>query len=640
VIHISKKLECDSCRSTPPGFFKKYREFLFSPGIITAAVNTIFLIIGFALELGGNHQWADYSFLISAVVGGFPVFKLAVNNILRDFDLTAGVMVSVAMIAALIVGEYGAMALVAFMMVIGEALEDFTRERADQALKELNELVPAIVTIRRDGEDIDVPINSVRKGDIVLIRPGGRIPIDGIIVSGTASVDQSSITGESMPIDKANGEKVYAGTLVASGALSVEIEDVGETTTLGKMIKLVEEAQSTQAPVQRIANRYANFFAPVAIFIAGITWMVTGEVLRGVTMLVAICPCSLVLATPTAIVAAIGNTAKKGVLVKHGTAMEQIGKVDVVAFDKTGTVTFGEPIVTGVYSLTTYSENELLGITASIERSSEHPLAKAIIKEATNRGLTLQLPNDFVSLAGHGISAILDGKKVIIGEKMLIEHNILVNNEDIEKSKAEGFTVIPIALNGAVAGYINVADTVRPESAKAMENLRKLGINKTLLITGDSKIVGEKIGAELGVLEVYTEVLPDRKLEIIRELQSEGHHVAYVGDGVNDAPALAVADVGIAMGSIGTAVAMETADIVLLTDEIGQVPYLIELSQATMGNIRTNIIVSMSIVFGSVIASAFGFFGPVIGAIMHEVAAVPVIANAATLIGWKSKKLL
>ena len=634
--------ECESCRTTPPGFFQKYKEFLLSPGILTAAINTIFLIVGFALEFSGNHLGADYSFLVSAVVGGFPVFKLAVTNILRDFDLTAGVMVSVAMIAALIVGEYGAMALVAFMMVIGEALEDFTRERADQALKELNALVPAMVTIRIDSMDTEVPIRRVRKGDIALVRPGGRVPVDGVIVEGGASVDQSSITGESMPIDKTIGEVVYAGTLVSSGAISIEVENVGETTSLGKMIHLVEEAQSTQAPVQRIANRYANFFAPVAIVIAGITWMVTGEPLRGVTMLVAICPCSLVLATPTAIVAAIGNTARNGVLVKHGSAMEQVGKVDVVAFDKTGTVTFGEPVVTGIHPLNGFSEDDFLRITASAERSSEHLLARAIIKEATERGLELHTPEGFESLAGHGISAFVDGKLVSIGEKMLEEKNISLDGAElggIEVSKAEGYTVMPVALDGSVAGFITVADTVRPESAKAMEDLRKLGITKTLLITGDSKIVGEKVGRELGVSETYTEVLPERKLAIIRELQSEGHKVAYIGDGVNDAPALAAADVGIAMGSVGTAVAMETADVVLLTDEIGQVPYLIELSQATMTNIRTNIIISMTIVFGSVAASALGLFGPVIGAIMHEVAAVPVIANAATLIGWKSKKL-
>jgi Cd2+/Zn2+-exporting ATPase len=638
VIKMTKQTECASCRTTPPGFFTKYKDFLRSPGIITAYINVIFLIVGFALELSGNHQWADYSFLISAIVGGWPVFMLAVGNILRDFDLTAGVMVSVAMIAALVVGEYGAMALVAFMMVIGEALEDFTRERANNALKDLNELVPNTVTIRMDDKDVEVAIGQVRAGDIALIRPGGRIPVDGKVVDGEASVDQSSITGESMPIDKVLGDKVFAGTLLSSGALTVEVEGIGSTTTLGQMIHLVEEAQSTQAPVQRIANKYAQFFAPVAIVIAGITWWWTGEILRGVTMLVAICPCSLVLATPTAIVAAIGNTAKNGVLVKHGTAMEQIGKVDVVAFDKTGTVTFGEPVVTKIVPLNGFSEDDLLRLSASAERNSEHPLAKAIVKEAQRKGLTIKAPDDFESLPGHGISATVEGRTVIIGEKMLAEKNIALE-EPVKASMEEANTVIPIAVDNIFAGYISVADTVRPESAKALENLRKLGITKTILITGDSKTVGEKVGRELGVTEIYSEVLPERKLEIIRELQAEGHHVAYIGDGVNDAPALAAADVGIAMGSIGTAVAMETADVVLLTDDIGQVPYLIELSQATMVNIRINIIVSMTIVFGSVAASALGLFGPVIGAIMHEVAAVPVIANAATLIGWKSKKL-
>lgn len=642
MIKMSNQAECESCRTNPPGFFTKYKEFLRSPGIITAYINTIFLLVGFAFELSGNHQYADYSFLISAVVGGWPVFMLAVGNILRDFDLTAGVMVSVAMIAALVVGEYGAMALVAFMMVIGEALEDFTREKADQALKELNELVPAMVTLRMDGVDTEVPISQVRKGDIVLVRPGGRVPVDGVIVEGDASVDQSSITGESMPIDKGVGGNVFAGTIVSSGAISIEVEAVGETTNLGKMIHLVEEAQSTQAPVQRIANRYAQFFAPVSIMIAGITWLVTGEPLRGVTMLVAICPCALVLATPTAVVAAIGNTARNGVLVKHGTAMEQVGKVDIVAFDKTGTVTFGEPVVTGVFPLNGYTEDDLLRVTASAERSSEHPLARAIIKEAYAREIELSTPENFEAIAGHGISASVDGKAVSIGEKMLGQKKIQLNGDEsgvIESSKAEGYTVIPVAVDGTVAGYINVADTVRPESKKAIDDLRKLGISRTLLITGDSETVGEKVGAELGVTETYTEVLPERKLEIIRELQAEGHKVAYIGDGVNDAPALAAADVGIAMGSIGTAVAMETADVVLLTDEIGQVPYLIELSQATMANIKTNIAVSMTIVLGTVAVSALGMIGPVIGAIMHEVAAVPVIANAATLIGWKSKKL-
>jgi Cd2+/Zn2+-exporting ATPase len=341
--------------------------------MLTAGINTLFFILGFVLEFTVSHQLADISFLISAVVGGYPVFRLAVTNVLRDFDMTAGVMVTVAMVAALIVGEYGAMALVAFMMVIGEALKDFTRERANHALKELNELVPAMVTLRIEGEDVMVPLAQVRVGDLVLVRPGGRIPVDGEVVEGDVSVDSSAITGESIPVDRTVGDGFFAGTLLSIGAFTVRVEVVGEGTKLGQMIHLVEESQSTQASVQRLANRYANYFAPVAILIAGVTWLVTGETLRGVTMLVAVCLCSLVLVTPTAIVAAIGNTAGNGVLVKHGTATEQIGKVNVVAFDKTGTVAFGEPRVTCIDALNGFGEEELLTLAASAERNIEHP---------------------------------------------------------------------------------------------------------------------------------------------------------------------------------------------------------------------------------------------------------------------------
>jgi Cd2+/Zn2+-exporting ATPase len=359
-------------------------------------------------------------------------------------------------------------------------------------------------------------------------------------------------------------------------------------------------------------------------------------------MLVAVCPCSLVLATPTAIVASIGNTAGNGVLVKHGTAMEQIGKVDVVAFDKTGTLTFGEPRVTRIDALNGFGEEELLTLAASAERNSEHPLGRAIIDEAKVRRFTLSPVEDFESIPGHGIRASIDGRSVALGERMLARIGVEPSpseSELMESNKEGGFTVIPVSVDGRLAGLINVEDTVRAESVEAIRNLGKLGISKTILITGDSRAVGEKIGSELGVSEIICEALPERKLEVIRELQAMGHRVAFIGDGVNDAPALAAADVGIAMGSIGTAVALETADIVLLTDDVGQVPYIIELSQATLSTIKWNIVISMTIVLASVGASALGLIGPVIGAIMHEVAAVPVIANAARLISRKPKNL-
>jgi Cd2+/Zn2+-exporting ATPase len=442
-----------------------------------------------------------------------------------------------------------------------------------------------------------------------------------------------------MPLDRAEGDPVYAGTLVASGFTVINVERVGEDTTLGHMMHLVEEAQKSQAPVQRVANKYANYFAPVAVGLAAITWFVTGEITRSVTMLVAICPCSLVLATPTAVVAAIGNTAKNGVLVKHGTAMEQLGGVDVVAFDKTGTVTFGEPDVTDVKPLNGYAREQVLAYAASAERGSEHPLAKAIIKKAKEERLTVHAPSNYEAKTGLGIKATVEGASVVVGDKMIQDEGIKMTEKertDLQSGTSAGYTVIPVAVNGKLAGLISIADTVRPESAKAMKTLKTVGVKKTVLITGDNNAVAEKVARELGVDEFHSNVLPARKLELIQALQKEGHRVAFVGDGVNDAPALAAANIGIAMGAIGTAVAMETADVVLLNDDIMQVPRIIELSQATMKTIKLNIAISMSIVLFSVAASSMGVFGPVIGAIMHEVAAVPVIANAARLISRKS----
>lgn len=637
------EIECTTCETTPPGFFDKYRGFLLSRGMIIAFINTTFLILGFALEWTGNKTLANASFIVSAVVGGAPIYWLAINNVFRRFDMTAGVMVSIAMTAALIIGEYSAMALVAFMMIIGDALEEFTKARADMALKELNKLVPEVVTVRMGGEDRVIPLSQVKPGDVALIRPGARIPVDGSVVSGAAAVDQSAITGESMPVDVAAGGRVYAGTLCQTGSLEVNVTGAGKDSTLGQMIHLVEEAQHSQAPIQRVANKYANYFAPTAVLIAIAAYFITGDIIRSITILIVICPCVLVLATPTAVVAAIGNTAKKGVLVKNGAAMEQVGKIDVVAFDKTGTVTFGEPKLLAVEPLKGHDEAQILLYAASAERSSEHPIAKAVVKAARERGIEVPIPTDFEATPGHGVKATVNGKTIQIGARLLESAKVKMTADvtrRISDAESKGQTAIPIALDGKVAGVFYVADTVRPESRNAVSQIKKLGVSKVLLISGDNRAVAEGIGRELGVDEVHSETLPQRKLDIIKELQAKGHRVAFVGDGVNDAPALAAADIGIAMGSIGTAVAMETADIVLLKDDVGQIPYVLELSQATMSTIKKNIVFSMTMNVTSVILSGLGVFGPVVGAMMHEVAAVPVIANSARLITRKPGKRL
>lgn len=632
-------LMCETCEKTPPGFFKKYQGFLLSPGSLITAANALLLLFGFIAEVLNHQQAANWLFLSSAIIGGFPIFKLAIGNIFREFNLTAGVMVSIAMIAAMIVGEYSAAALVAFMMLVGEMLEDFTIARADNALKELESLIPEVVTTRKDNKDIEISIHAVRKGDIVLVRPGGRIPVDGVITAGDASVDQASITGESIPVDKEPGDRVFAGTLCSSGALEIKVTGIGSETTLGNMIRLVKEARSTQAPVQRVANKYAQYLTPLAIAIAIATYFITGDIIRAITVLIVICPCSLVLATPTAVVAAIGNAAKLGVLVKNGTAMEQIGKVDVVAFDKTGTLTLGEPGLKDVISLNGLASDKLLYFAASAERSSEHPLAKTIVDAAHQKNVKITIPENFEVLPGHGILSTVDGREISIGGRMLKKQHIPISDEaqnQIVDMETKGYTVVPMAIDGELAGLMAISDSIRPESKGAVSDLKELGIQKTILISGDNQAVADSIGQELGVDLVYGEMLPEQKLELIAESQKNGMKVAYIGDGVNDAPALAKADIGIAMGSIGTNVAMETADIVLLLDKIERIPYLIDLSRGGLKVIRNNVIFSMSMNVFSVVLSIVGFIGPVFGAVMHEASALPVVGNSARLINRKS----
>jgi Cd2+/Zn2+-exporting ATPase len=415
---------------------------------------------------------------------------------------------------------------------------------------------------------------------------------------------------------------------------------VGQGTTLGHMVELVKQARSTQAPVQRVANQYAQYLTPLAIAIAVVTYFITRDVTRAITVLIVICPCSLVLATPTAVVAAIGNAARRGVLVKHGPAMEQIGKVDVVALDKTGTVTLGEPRVQQTLPLNGMSPPEILALAACAERSSEHPLAQAIVSAAHEAGLELDVPQEFDALPGHGVCARVQDRTVAIGERMLrrLQINVVPGVQtQIAELQAQGKTVVPVAVDEKLAGLLVIADTVRAESSQAVARLKSMGVAETVLISGDAQAVADAVGGSLGVDRVYGEILPEGKLSLIRELQAQGRTVAFVGDGVNDAPALAAADVGIAMGNIGTNVAMETADVVLLTDHLDRLPYLIDLSRASLKTIRNNVILSMSVNVLSVVLSIGGVIGPVLGAVMHELSALPVVANSARLIHWKKK---
>jgi Cd2+/Zn2+-exporting ATPase len=635
----SVSVECGDCRTSKPDLFTRYRDFLLSKETIIAFINGVLLLAGFVASLIGAPDSSRWLYFGSAVIGGIPLFMLAAKAVIIRHDITAGFMASVAMIAAIIVGEYSAAALVVFMFAIGDWLENLTIARADNALRDLARLVPATVVVIRDGQEITLPIGQIRLGERVLVRSGERIGVDGAVAKGSGSVNQSAITGESMPIDKKVGDEVYAGTLNEVGALEIQVTRLGEDTTLGQIVKLVKEAQKTQAPVQRIANQYARLLVPVTFTIAGVVYLLTGDILRSITVLVVVCPCALVLATPTAVVAAIGNAAKRGMLVKSGAVIERVGKVDVVAFDKTGTLTHGRPVVQEVIALDGVSADTILSWAAATERCSEHPIGRSIVQASRDRQLEVIEALEYSVLPGYGVTAHVANQRIVIGNRALLaEHGIQCAGEvdlKIQHFESQGHTVIPVAVDGKLAGLITLADTPRPEAKAAIAELKRIGLKEVIMITGDNPRTADRIARELGIDRAYAEVLPKDKLQIIRDLQAQGKKVAFVGDGVNDAPALAAAEVGIAMGLAGTDVALETAAIGLMADEIERIPQIIDISRQALRVIRQNVIFSMSMNVLSVVLGGFGIIGPAIGALMHETSALPVLANSARLVNYR-----
>ena len=636
---MTASLDCTDCRTSRPGFFTRYREFLLSRDTLLTFANVLLLLVGFVVSLLGARDIGRWLYLAAAVVGGLPLFLFAAKGLFLRGDITAGVMASTATLAAIVVGEYAAAALVVFMMAVGEWLENFTIARADSALRDLSRLVPAQVMVRRNGQEHMIRLEQVLLGDTVLTRTGERIGVDGQVTGGSASVNQAAITGESMPVEKKAGDDVFAGTLNEAGLLEIRVTRLGEQTTLGQIVRLVKDAQSHQAPVQRIANRYAKVLVPITFTIAIVVYLLTRDILRAVTVLVVVCPCALVLATPTAVVAAIGNAARRGILVKSGAVIEQIGKVNVVAFDKTGTLTVGRPAVQQIICLNGLNQAELLGLAATAERYSEHPIGRSIWRAAQEQKLNLADSVDFRALPGFGVTARVQRRVVAVGSRQLLAEQGVAwpeaASQHFQALEEQGQTVVPVAVDGSVAGLIGLCDTPRPEAQAAIAELKRLGIEQVVMITGDNPRAADRIARQLGIDRVYAQVLPQDKLRILRELQAEGKRVAFVGDGVNDAPALAAADVGIAMGVAGADVALETADIGLMTDEIGRIPQVIAISHRALRAIRQNVIFSMSWNVLSVFLGGFGLIGPVVGAIMHELSALPALANSARIIQYR-----
>ncbi len=567
---------------------------------------------------------------VSIILCGVPIILEAIVGLITAFDIKADVLVSMALIASVCIGEIFAAGEVAFIMQLGALLEDLTVAKARAGIEKLVKLTPRTARIISDGEETVVAAEEVKTDDILRVLPGETVPVDGIIVSGKTSVDESVMTGEPLPVDKAEGDGVSSGTVNRFGAFEMRATKVGEDSSIRRMIRLVESADAGKAKIVGIADRWATWIVVTALVAAALTWIISGEIIRAVTILVVFCPCALVLATPTAIMAAIGNATKHGFLVREGDALERLATVGTAAFDKTGTLTVGKPVVTKTGSvLYPISEDELFGLAASAESLSEHPIGKAIV---SSYGRRPEKPEDFEMIPGRGVKATVDKKSVIAGnEKMLNEAGITLP----EIKRNVGSTVTHIAVNGKYAGYIELSDPEKKDGRKTVEKIKAIGVSP-VLITGDNKETASAVAEKLGISEVYAGCLPEDKLRLIKEFRDK-NGVLMTGDGINDAPALKAATVGIAMGGIGSDIAVDAADIVLVNDDIKSLPHLIALSKRMMTTIKLNLTFSMTLNFLAIALAITGILNPVVGALVHNAGSVLVIINSALLLKWRRK---
>ena len=590
-------------------------------------IAVIFMIFGIDVPIYLNPAWG------TVIISGIPMLLLAMTRLIREKWISSALLIAIAMVASLLIGEVFAAGEVAWIMALGALLEDWTVERAKKGLRNLINLTPQTGRRITDGTEEVIPVDEIRLGDTLRILPGEHVPVDGEIIKGTSSLDQSIMTGESLPVDKKVGDEVFCGTMNLYGAIDIKATSLGENSSLQKLIDLVKAADEKQAPTQRIADKWATWLVPVALAIAIAAWLVTGNIERGVTVLVVFCPCALILATPTAIMAAIGQATKYGVLIKSGEALETLGGLNTLVFDKTGTLTYGNLEVSDVISLRDdLPSEELLKIVASCEKLSEHPLAKAIVKNAKEAQIDIEEPQDFKMYPGKGVTCTNSYGKVYAGNsKFLSEYNIDVDVDcQMDKLKHEGKASIIVALNSKVIGLIGLSDVIREDSKDMIEKLHDLG-TETILLTGDNSETANYFAGQVGIGKVFGNLLPEEKLSWIEKLKSEGRKVCMIGDGVNDAPALKTADVSVAMGSVGSDVAIEAADIALLGDDIGKIPYLKKLSNSTLFTIKANIAISMTINAAAIVCSVLGLLNPVTGAIVHNAGSCLVVLNAALL---------
>jgi heavy metal translocating P-type ATPase len=576
------------------------------------------------------------------ILCGVPIVKDATIALIKEFDIKADVLVSIALVASVIIGEIFAAGEVAFIMTIGAYLEERTVAKARAGIEKLVRLTPTTARVVHDGEEMIIPSERVKTGDILRVLAGETIAVDGIITKGQTSIDQSVMTGESLPVDKGEGDEVQSGTVNQFGTFDMMAQKVGEDSSLQRMIRLVESADASKAKIVGIADQWATWIVIVALVSAAITWFVTGEIIRAVTVLVVFCPCALVLATPTAIMAGIGNATKYGILVSQGDALERLAKVKRIAFDKTGTLTYGKPSVVKIVSCSSdISDAEFCEIIASAEMRSAHPLGKAIVAHYKQTYCQLPVePESFLLIPGRGVSANVKGRRIFAGNgALLVDHSVNLPTQfikEVELSKSEGCTIIYVIGEGQVIGFVALADTIRSDAANMVKAIQSTGAN-TLLLTGDITQAAKHIADIAGIQDVKANCLPEDKLSTIQQYQEQGESVCMVGDGINDAPALKAAQVGIAMGGVGSDIAVEAADIVLVGDDIKEIPHLLLLSKRVMRTININLAASMILNFAAIGLAITGILNPVLGALVHNVGSVAVIINSSILLKWRQK---
>lgn len=576
---------------------------------------------------------------VAIILCGVPIVMEAVIGLITEFDIKADVLVSLALIASICIHEDFAAGEVAFIMQLGALLEDLTVAKAQAGIEKLVKLTPQTARIIEGDKEKIIPASEVTVGSLIRVLPGETIPVDGVIVSGRTSINQAVMTGESLPVDKSEGDEVSSGTVNQFGTFDMKATKVGEDSSIQRMINLVKSADAGKAKIVGLADRWATWIVVTALTAAVLTWIITKQPIRAVTILVVFCPCSLVLATPTAIMAAIGNATRHGFLVKEGDALERLAKVSIVTFDKTGTLTVGVPKVVLAKSVSDkYTDEEIYTLTSGLEKNSEHPLGKAVVNcFKKDIKTTLPVTDNFVMVPGQGVKGDIADKTVCAGNKSLMEsEQITISKEALKIAKEQtnsGASIIYVAVNGELSGVIALADSVRKESKEMIERLCAAGISP-VLITGDNKEAADHIAAEVGITNVNSGCLPEDKLRIINEHQQNKELVCMVGDGINDAPALKSAAVGIAMGGVGSDIAVDAADIALIDDDVKELPHLFTLSHVMMTKIKFNLSFSMLLNFVAIVLAMTGILNPVIGALVHNAGSVFVIINSAFLLKY------